>query len=234
MKKNFKKALAVFVLTIAVISTAGIIISHFEQTKEAVQVVSERVLVPGGQSVGIQMDVKGVLVVGLEEIETETDIVSPGYAAGVQIGDIIISVNGQKVYYAEDVTEAVNKAMSEDVKKPLELKVLRKEEELTLNVAPVKDNETEEYKIGIWVKEKIAGIGTLTFYDPRTNVFAIHIERIINIYKFINFSNIFEKKANIFSYNHFSRKSYIIVLYDVRSIDFLPRLIQFLFASFDV
>ena len=172
MKKNFKKALAVFVLTIAVISTAGIIISHFEQTKEAVQVVSERVLVPGGQSVGIQMDVKGVLVVGLEEIETETDIVSPGYAAGVQIGDIIISVNGQKVYYAEDVTEAVNKAMSEDVKRPLELKVLRKEEELTLNVAPVKDNETEEYKIGIWVKEKIAGIGTLTFYDPRTNVFA--------------------------------------------------------------
>ena len=104
MKKNFKKALAVFVLTIAVISTAGIIISHFEQTKEAVQVVSERVLVPGGQSVGIQMDVKGVLVVGLEEIETETDIVSPGYAAGVQIGDIILSVNDQKVYYAEDVT----------------------------------------------------------------------------------------------------------------------------------
>ena len=66
MKKNFKKALALFVLSITVISIAGVFVSHFEQTKEAVQVVSERVLVPGGQSVGIQMDVKGVLVVGLE------------------------------------------------------------------------------------------------------------------------------------------------------------------------
>lgn len=172
MKKSFKKALAVFVLTITVISTAGIIISHFEQAKEAVQVVSERVLVPGGQSVGIQMDVKGVLVVGLEEIETQTTVVSPGYDAGVQIGDILISVNGEKVYYAHEVTEAVKKAMSADTSVPLELKIMRKDEEHTLNVRPVKDNETGEYKIGIWVKEKIAGIGTLTFYDPRSNVFA--------------------------------------------------------------
>ena len=47
MKKNFKKALALFVMTIAVISIAGVFVSHFEETKEAVQVVSERVLVPG-------------------------------------------------------------------------------------------------------------------------------------------------------------------------------------------
>lgn len=172
MKKNFKKALALFVMTIAVISIAGVFISHFEETKEAVQVVSERVLVPGGQSVGIQMDVKGVLVVGLEEIETETSVVSPGYDAGVQIGDIILSVNDQNVYYAKDVAEAVNKSMSEGESFPLKLRILRKEEEHTLNVTPVKDNSTGEYKIGIWVKEKIAGIGTLTFYDPRSNVFA--------------------------------------------------------------
>lgn len=172
MKKNFKKALALFVFTIAVISIAGVFISHLEQTREAVQVVSERVLVPGGQSVGIQMDVKGVLVVGLEEIETETSVVSPGYDSGVQIGDIILTVNGEKVYYAQDVSEAVSKAMSADTSKPLELKVLRKDEELNLKVMPVKDNTTGEYRIGIWVKEKIAGIGTLTFYDPRSNVFA--------------------------------------------------------------
>ena len=172
MKKNFKKALALFVLTIAVISIAGFFVSHFDQTKEAVQVVSERILVPGGQSVGIQMDVKGVLVVGLEEIETETSVVSPGYDAGLQIGDIVLSVNDQNVYYAKDVAEAVNKSMSEGATFPLKLKILRKEEEHTLKVTPVKDNSTGEYKIGIWVKEKIAGIGTLAFYDPRSNVFA--------------------------------------------------------------
>ena len=52
MKKNFKKALAVFVLTIAVISVAGVFVNNFTKTEEAVQVVSEKVLVPGGQSVG--------------------------------------------------------------------------------------------------------------------------------------------------------------------------------------
>ena len=127
MKKKFKKALAVFVITICVISGVGFAVNHFQQAKEAVQVVSERVLVPGGQSVGIQMDVKGVLVVGLEEIETEDAVISPGYDAGVQIGDMILSVNGEKVSYAADVTETVNRAMSENPSRPLELQILRKE-----------------------------------------------------------------------------------------------------------
>ena len=47
------------------------------ESTQTVQVVSEKVLIPGGQSVGIKMDVKGVLVVGLEEIETEDSVVSP-------------------------------------------------------------------------------------------------------------------------------------------------------------
>lgn len=170
MKKNFKKALAVFVLTIAVISVAGVFVNNFTKTEEAVQVVSEKVLVPGGQSVGIQMDVKGVLVVGLEEIETDDSVVSPGFTAGVQIGDMILSINGEDVYYAEDVSKIVNEVMSQSKACDLELRLLRKEEELTLKVKPVKDNSTGEYKIGIWVKEKIAGIGTLTFYDPENNV----------------------------------------------------------------
>lgn len=172
MKKSLKKAIAVFVITIAVIGTAGYATVHLREAKEAVQVVSERVLVPGGQSVGIQMDVKGVLVVGLEEIETEDAVVSPGYESGLQIGDIILSVNDEKVYYATDVTEKVNKAMYSDVSKKVRFKIMRKDEEHSLDISPVKDMETGEYKIGVWVKEKIAGIGTLTFYDPRTNVFA--------------------------------------------------------------
>ena len=52
------------------------------------------------------------------------------------------------------------------------MEVMRKEEKLTLTVRPVKDTLSDSYKIGLWVKEKIAGIGTLTFYDPRTNTFA--------------------------------------------------------------
>ena len=170
MNKNVKKAALLLVITLTVIASAGFItgiVKDFTgQAKEAVQVVTERVLVPGGQSVGIRMNVKGVLVVGLEEIETDDSVVSPGFDAGLQIGDMILSINDIPVYYAKDVSEIVN---TED---KLKLHIQRKDDESDVFIQPVKDIETGEYKIGVWVKEKIAGIGTLTFFDPQTNMFA--------------------------------------------------------------
>lgn len=167
MKKSFFKSILIFVVTIGVIGAVGLGIQTMEEAKEAVQVVGEKVLIPGGQSVGIRMNVKGVLVVGLEEIETEDAVVSPGYTAGLQIGDTILSINGTPVYYADDVEEIVNQK-----KGTLDIIVLRKNEKLHFEVEPVKSYDDGSYKIGVWVKEKIAGIGTLTFYDPETNVFA--------------------------------------------------------------
>ena len=97
MKKNIKKAFLVFCCTIAVIGIGGLAVNYLNESAQTVQVVSETVLIPGGQSVGIKMDVKGVLVVGLEEIETEDSVVSPGYDAGIQIGDIILSIDGTEL-----------------------------------------------------------------------------------------------------------------------------------------
>ena len=54
----------------------------------------------------------------------------------------------------------------------MEIQVSRKDEILDFSVEPVTDRNTGTKKIGIWVKEKIAGIGTLSFYDPETNVYA--------------------------------------------------------------
>jgi len=172
MNKGIKKALVVFAATLAVIGAGAFAAEYTQEAKETVQVMSERVLVPGGQSVGIRMNVKGVLVVGLEEIETEDSVVSPGYSAGLQIGDMILSINDTPVYYAKDVSEIVNPASGSANPEPLKLKVLRKEKELDIILKPVKDRDSGENKIGVWVKEKIAGIGTLTFYDPQTNIFA--------------------------------------------------------------
>lgn len=167
MKKNVKKALLLFCMTVGFIGAAGLISDHFNKAEQAVEVVSEKLLVPGGQSVGIRMSVKGVLVVGLEEIETEDSVVSPGYDAGLQIGDMILSVNGQEVYYADEVTSIVEKAEGS-----VKLQVSRKDEIHDYVVEPVKEHGSGQQKIGVWVKEKIAGIGTLSFYDPDTNVFA--------------------------------------------------------------
>lgn len=167
MKKNIRKALLTFCCTIGIIGIVGMAINFFTESAETVQVVSEKVLIPGGQSVGIKMDVKGVLVVGLEEIETEDSVVSPGYDAGIQIGDMILSIDGKDVYYAEEVTKLIAEA-----KGTVSIKVSRKEQTLEFEVTPVKEYKSGQYKMGIWVKEKIAGIGTLSFYDPETNVFA--------------------------------------------------------------
>ncbi len=167
MKKNIKKAFLVFCCTIAVIGIGGLAVNYLNESAQTVQVVSEKVLIPGGQSVGIKMDVKGVLVVGLEEIETEDSVVSPGYDAGIQIGDIILSIDGTDVYYAKEVIDLIEKADG-----AVNIKVSRKEQTLEFKVAPVKEYKSGQYKMGIWVKEKIAGIGTLSFYDPDNNVFA--------------------------------------------------------------
>ena len=166
MKRVFKKVLLLFVITLSVIGITAFFIEQEEPTREAVNIVSEKTLIPGGQSIGIKMDVKGVLVVGLEEIETGNNIVSPGYDAGIQIGDVITSINGQDVYYAYEVTDIVNKS-----KGKLYIEVLRNGVIHNYTINAAKDYATNEYKLGIWVKEKIAGIGTLSFYDPEENMF---------------------------------------------------------------
>ena len=172
MKINWKKTIGLFVLTISVIGAFGFISNYINEAKQTVEVVSERILIPGGQSVGIKMNVKGVLVVGLEEIETDNSIVSPGYTAGLEIGDIVTAVNDEEVYYAGDVSKIVNAAKEKKKGRSINIKVRRKEKELSFDLVPVKEKTSGEYKIGLWVKEKIAGIGTMTFYDPKTNVIA--------------------------------------------------------------
>ncbi len=132
-----------------------------------ISVLPERVLVPGGHSVGVRMNVKGVLIVGLEEIETpDGRFINPGLDAGLQIGDNILEIDGVKVNNAREVKELVNK-----IKKDVRLKVKRKDDIMFIKLTPVLSADDNLYKIGVWVKDKTAGIGTLTFYDPSNNTF---------------------------------------------------------------
>lgn len=166
MKKRIITSVLILA-AVAVLITAVNVFRDGREVNEASGVVTERVLIPGGQSVGIRMNVKGVLVVGLEEIETKDDIVNPGMEAGLQLGDMIIEINGEEVYYAGEVADIVNSSQG-----PLNVRAARKDQVMDFIVEPVTDFQTGEKKIGIWVKEKIAGIGTLSFYDPATNVYA--------------------------------------------------------------
>ncbi|WP_130863733.1 SpoIVB peptidase [Bacilliculturomica massiliensis] len=132
-----------------------------------VSVLPQKTLVVGGQSVGVRMDVKGVLVVGLEEIEGEDGTrVNPGLEAGLQIGDSILTIDGDKVDNAAAVSEKINKVRDE-----VKLKIKRKDKIMNVTLSPVRSADDGRYKMGVWVRDRTAGIGTLTYYDPLNKAF---------------------------------------------------------------
>lgn len=161
MKNAIKKGGLIFVGLLLTITIVGQFSISRDNTA-SVEVVTETVLVPGGHSVGVRMDVRGVLVVGLEEIETASgEKINPGLKAGMQIGDMILEINGTKVYKADEVQELVN-----EIQGDVNLTVKRKNQKMDVTITPVVSKDDNLYKLGVWVKDKTAGIGTLTYYDP--------------------------------------------------------------------
>lgn len=122
---------------------------------------SDKIIV-GGQNIGISLNSKGVLIVGTYEVNGT----SPAKEAGLKTGDIIEKINGNKISNIEQMATEINKVKEEKIS----LTYLRdnKEKETTLNL--YKD-ENNIYKTGLYVKDSVTGIGTLTFIDPNTKIF---------------------------------------------------------------
>ncbi|MGG7164029.1 SpoIVB peptidase [Clostridium ihumii] len=135
--------------------------------KDLYATTSEIKLYPGGQPLGIKLNTKGALVIAISDIETEKGIISPGAKAGIQIGDSILKINNEQVQSSEDVATYINRCDGEEVK----ITVQRKDEVLQLELKPVKSLNDDKYKIGLWVRDSTAGVGTLTFYDAKSKKF---------------------------------------------------------------
>lgn len=122
---------------------------------------SDKIIV-GGQNIGISLNSKGVLIVGTYEVNGT----SPAKEAGLKTGDIIEKINGNNISNIEQMATEINKVKEEKIS----LTYLRdnKEKETTLNL--YKD-ENNIYKTGLYVKDSVTGIGTLTFIDPNTKIF---------------------------------------------------------------
>lgn len=132
--------------------------------------VPEQVMVyPGGQPIGIKLNIKGVLVVALSDITTDKGkIASPSGNAGIQVGDSILKINKTEINSSEDVLGEVNRSQG----KKITLTIERKGQRMNKELVPIKNNADGDYKIGLWIRDSTAGVGTLTFYEPKTNKFA--------------------------------------------------------------
>ncbi len=128
--------------------------------------VGERVI-PVGKAVGIKLFSDGVLVVGLSSVETQAGARSPGRDCGLKEGDVITHINGDEV----DTIEAVQSLVEEQGAAPLTIQAVRGERQLQLTAAAV-ENRQGDYQLGVWLRDSMAGIGTVTFYDPDSGVFA--------------------------------------------------------------
>lgn len=130
-----------------------------------VNVIPKTTVIPLGNTIGLKLYTEGVLVVGMSEIEGE----KPYENTGITEGDRIIKIDKEKISNTEELVQTVNSSQGKEVQITY-IKEDTNEEKVT-NILPAKTKDNE-YKLGLWVRDAAAGVGTLTFYEPDSKMFA--------------------------------------------------------------
>ena len=136
-------------------------------TQTHVSVTDRKYVSAGGMLFGIKLFTEGVMVVDTGSVETEAGTVSPAADAGIQKGDIILSVDGQSV----SSNESLAAVLAED-SAPVSISFRREEKLCRTILTPAKSKIDGSYKGGLWVRDSTAGLGTITYYDAKTGAFA--------------------------------------------------------------
>ena len=119
-------------------------------------------IIPGGETLGIEINSDGVMVIGFYQIDGKFNKGDPV----IKSGDYITEVNGIRVNTVDELTEIVEDNVLEE---KVEVTIKRNGKEKTSELSLIKDGEV--YKTGLYVKDSITGIGTLSYIDPETKVF---------------------------------------------------------------
>lgn len=133
-----------------------------------IQEVDEPLLVPCGNPFGIKLLTDGVIAVDVGGFETKDGFKSPAADAGIKTGDVIKTINGSKVMSNDDIGNIISGSEGST----LSVNLVRDGKNMILKVKPERSSSDNSYKIGLWVRDSSAGIGTVTFYNPETGVFA--------------------------------------------------------------
>ena len=122
-----------------------------------VTVRQPRVLIPGGRTLGVAVQTRGVVVVGASDLDS---VASPARRAGIRAGDVIETVDGEEVNSAEALSQALADGSAARVG------LIRGGSAMEVEVQPERDPRDGVYKLGVWVRQSTAGVGTLTLCAP--------------------------------------------------------------------
>ncbi len=131
---------------------------------ETIKTPDENTVLVSGDSFGIKLYTDGVMVVGTKDINVDGKTVNPSEDAGISVGDVIVSINGEKVYSSDRVEEILNDNNGQN----FDIQVKRNGQYLNLTLVPCFVESENSYKAGMWVRDSTAGIGTITFFNPST------------------------------------------------------------------
>lgn len=120
-------------------------------------------IIAGGENIGIELNSKGIIIVGTYEVDGK----NPAEEANLHIGDIITSINNSKVATIEEMLTEIDKL--NDVSS-VSVNYLRGSKTYSTTLKLIKDSN-DVYKTGLYVKDSITGVGTLSFIDPNTKLY---------------------------------------------------------------
>ena len=133
-----------------------------------VDILPKQTIIPVGSMAGLKLYTEGVLVVGMSEIEgIDNAKYKPYENTGIEEGDTIIKINSKEVISTDDLIEVVNKSNGNEIN----IIYMKDGKICESKMLPVEVKKSE-YKLGLWVRDSAAGVGTVTFYDPITKKFA--------------------------------------------------------------
>lgn len=127
-------------------------------------------LYPGGQSIGVVLHSQGVIVVGNSPVQTaDGQFVTPAKDAGIVIGDVILSVNDVPIQSDAQLAEIIDSCGQKQ--QPVTALLKRGNQNINISVLPSMCTDTQRYRIGLFVRDSAAGVGTLTFYDDKSHIY---------------------------------------------------------------
>lgn len=129
--------------------------------RSEVQIDAEKRLIPGGQALGVAMRTSGVLIVGLSDVTANA---CPARDGGLKAGDLLLRMNGEAIARVSDVTDVIQRSGAT----PVQVEFSRNGEAHQTTLTPIVDDSSGTARLGAWVRDSTAGIGTLSFYDPDT------------------------------------------------------------------